>query len=340
MSTLKLSVAMAISLLLFACTRPTSDRIDSSKVSFTIPKGLSGLSVQGVSLPADKKACYGVKVTGPGIVPMPQQCGANLGVYSGFVAEGESLALEVPKGDSRVFELVVYLTGLNDACPLWNENFGSSTTQLQSTYIAGKAENIKLDQAEHTVVINFDFPGVANSVNATQGLAGCVNKLKGQIYSNGDIEDASGVLLSGSSEINEGFFSTNITSDIFGIGYITSGGILNIGSPTPVEIPPYVYSVTRKPDSGVMYGLVGDGKIVSISISGGFATVTELTSANCPFSVTNCKVPEWMQSISAGFASEIYGLDHGGNIYQLGTGGVVTQTGDTVPESVTQVSYY
>jgi hypothetical protein len=338
MKFLNFYLLIATALVLTSCTRPMSDGISSSsRVSFVIPVGLGA---QGVALPTDKKACYGVKVTGPGIVPMPQQCGANLGIYSGFVAEGGSLTVDVPKGDSRTFELVINLVGLNDACPNWDESFGATTNQLQSTYVAGKTENVKIDQAEHTVMINLDFPGVANSVNLTQGLVGCTSKMKGMLYSNGDVENASGQLLSGSSEINEGFYSTSIGSDIFGVGFITSGGILNIGSASPVEIPPYVYSVTRKPDSGTMYGLVGDGKIVSISLSGGTASVTELSSSNCPFSVTNCKVPEWMQSISAGFSTELYGLDHGGNIYQLGAGGVATQTGDSVPESVTQVSYF
>lgn len=318
------------------CTRPDAEL--KSKISISIPKSEGPIS-QGATIPADKKACYGVKVSGPGISPMPQTCGADLGIYGGFVEEGGVLSLDVPKGDSRTFDLVIYLAGAGEPCPAWTQSFGAYTGQLKSTYLAGRTEGVSLKNADETVAIALNFPGVGSDLATAQGLVGCINRLKGRIFSNGDVLDSAGNLLAGSSPVNEYFFWSPM-SDIYGIGFITSGGLLNLGSGAPLEIPPFVYSVTRKPDNGVMYGLIGDGQIVSLSPSGSVALVNELSGANCPFAVDNCHVPAWMQSISAGFGSELFSLDQGGNIYQLGFGGTVTSTGDQVEPSVTHVSYY
>lgn len=321
-----------------SCTRNESTTL--LKVSFQIPPNLSGEN-SSQSLPAGKKACYGVHVTGAGITSMPQTCGAQLGIYSGFVEEGGTLSLEVPRGDGRAFELIAYLVPSSETCPAWTESFGSTTTQLQSTYSVGKTLGVKLTEVEQSVAISYSFPGEANHLNATQGLVGCVEKLKGVLYSNGDVEDSSGNIVTGSAPMIESFYRTSLTTDVFGLGFLTSSGLLNFEASAPLDIPPYVRSVTRKPDTGAIYGLVGEGQIVSIAwISNGATTITELTAANCPFAVDNCQVPVWLQSISAGYFKELYGLDHAGNIYQLYSGAVAQPTTDTVPENVTQVSYY
>lgn len=322
-----------------ACTRPESRDANSSKIMINIPQGMNGLSAQGSALPSDKKACYGVKVKGPGITSLPQVCGADLGLYSGFVEAGGSFSFDLPKGDNRSFELIIHLVGLTESCPAWDEKFGSYLNQLQSTYSAGKTEGVSIKNPEETISITMNFPGVANHIAST-GATACSSRLKGKLYSNGDVYDNSGNLLTGSSPMNESFYSTTLSTDIYGVGFITAGGLLNIGSALPIEIPPHVYSVTRKPDSGVMYGLVGGGQVVMITPSLGTATVTELDSTNCPFTIDNCKVPMWMQSISAGFGTDIYSLDHAGSIYKLSSGEVLTATGDSVSETVTQISYY
>lgn len=236
--------------------------------------------------------------------------------------------------------MIAYLVNENENCPEWNASFGAYLSQLQNTYVVGMTSGVSLQNNDESVTISYEFPGVANNISEVKGLMGCLNKLKASVFSNGDVVDFNGNVLSGSRPINAGFYQTEFSNDSLSIGYITSGGILNLGGPLAVKIPEYVRSLTRKPDTGLFYGIIGEGQVVNISISAGVASVINLTASNCPFAVDNCMVPAWMQSISAGFSSELYGLDHGGNIYSLQSSGAAVSTGDSVSPAVTQVSYY
>jgi hypothetical protein len=113
----------------------------------------------------------------------------------------------------------------------------------------------------------------------------------------------------------------------------------NFFGPTSVELPEEIFSLTLKPGSdsnaGKYYGLLHSGQIVEVNTSSG--SYSEPTT--CPFDVTNCMVPEWMQSISAGYGKELYGLDHGGNVYLIKQSDVVSMS-VTFPENITQISFY
>ncbi len=334
-------VLLAVSMLtLVACSRSTdvSSTSGKSKVSFLVPIGLSSQA----ALPAGKKACYGVKVSAPDIKGALNSCNPVFGQYVGFKAEGQSLSIEVQKGDNRNFSLVSYLADENESCPNWDSDFSASFTRLQNTYIVGTASAVSLKSNDETVTITYEFPGVGNNMAVQESLASC--KLRGSLFSNGSVLSPQGDVIS-NYETTEGYYSTSL-SGVFGVGFVTTGGILNLGVANPVQIPEYVYSLTRKPDTGDLYGLIGDGRIVKINLPNTAtgagplvaATIEELTSATCPFTVSSCKVPPWMQSISAGFTSELYGLDHGGNIYSLQAAGITLE--DKVSEAVRQVSYY
>ncbi len=326
------------SLALAACSRSTdsSSSMEKSRVSFLVPIGLSAQ----VALPVGKKACYGVKVSAPDIKGALNSCNAVFGQYVGFKPEGQSLTIDVQKGENRNFSLIAYLADENENCPNWDSNFSASFALLQNTYVVGTTSAVSLKSNDETVTINYEFPGISNNMAVQENLASC--KLKGSLISNGNVLNPQGEVIS-SLETTEAYYSTSL-SGVFNVGFVTTSGVLNLAIASPAQIPEYVYSLTRKPDTGDVYGLVGDGRIVKVVLpnmatSAGFispASIEELTT--CPFTVPNCKVPAWIQSISVGYTSELYGLDHGGNIYSLQATGIVQE--DKVSEAVRQVSYY
>lgn len=337
----QIGLVLGIALLLGACSRPQQEL--SSQVTFRAPSLKNRAKNSAMAaLPADKKACYGINVTGPGIaITHDGECGLKLGIPGGFIAEGESMVVYVPKGESRTFSVIMTLVGTNESCPSFDGGFVSSLANAHKSYLAGSTSEVTLVNDEESVSIAVSFPGETQTIaaSATAGSCQSLSGLKAALYANGDVLDANGLLLTNySSPINEGLYFTGI-NDVLGVGIISSGGILNLVSANAVNFPPEVHSVTRKPDTGKYYGLFQDGKIVELSISGGVGSYTAIAAGSCPFSVSNCSVPVWMQSISAGYGTDLFSLDHAGNIYKLSTTGP-TDTGVSVSPAVTQVSYY
>lgn len=326
-------IIVALSIPFFAaCVRPNAEL---TKVSIKTPTLDLGNGAQGVALPSGKKVCYGVNVTGPGIADSKSTptCEVSVGVFSGWVAEGKSLNVEVPKGESRQFDLFVYLAEAGTECPAF------ATSQLSGADASrvipsGKTAGVNLMADSATVKIELNFPGAQASIAGT-----CSNQagLKAKLYSSGELIDAiTGVALPGENVTTEYAYLSPL-SDVLRIGRISSGGIINIGT-NDIEVPAYVSSVTRKPDTGDYYGLMADGQIVKLSGSS-MMTAEILNASNCPFAAADCRVPVWMQSISAGYQTELYGLDHGGNILKI-SGSGVDPVGTVVTPNVTQVSYY
>lgn len=323
--------------ILSSCSRPEESKF--SKVSIQIPSGFSKSSVSSLANtePSGKKFCYGVNVTGSGIANAPSACGPIAGVFGGFAEEGGAIELLVPNGPARTFELFVYTATIGAACPAWNAAFMQSSGNALSTYASGKTEGVNIS-GDTAVSIAMNFPGVGSDIKTTLANPSCGGSLKGKIYSNGDVVDSNLTVAIDSQPYLEGFYNSGL-GDIFGIGYFSSTNMLNPDAGSAVQFPSEIYSITRKPDSGEYYALTSGGNVVLLTLSGATGSYTSLTSANCPFNVDNCQVPEWMQSISAGFGTDLFSLDHGGNIYSL-SGGNANSTGVSVEESVSQVSFY
>ncbi len=327
--------------LLSACERPTGQD-SSSHVLIRTPNLALSASVSAQSaIPVGKKACYGVSVTGDGIGSGGGgSCGLSVGVSAGFVDGSSTLSLEVPRGADRTFELLIYLVNSSEACPQFDPAMLSKLVDLKKIYRSGKTSGVTLNQDQQDVAIDVSFPGEDQSLATVEpAVASCSmgSMLKASLLSSGDIIDANGNDLAAlSSPMNAAFYITALGGD-FGIGTLSSSDILNLPLANAVPTPPEVFSVTRKPDSGVYYGLLHSGKIVSMDVGTGF--YTELDSSNCPFAVTNCDAPEWMQSISAGTGKDLFGLDHGGNIYFIRQADV-DAIGVQVPANVVQVSFY
>lgn len=117
------------------------------------------------TIPAGRKVCYGVTVTGPGITTNPPStCNPNTGLIAGFVEANGLLELNVPRGTGRQIDLYLYLmnSGDNGPCPKMNAAF--SANELLQTYRIGSALNISLVNDVETVAIAADFPGVSSNL--------------------------------------------------------------------------------------------------------------------------------------------------------------------------------
>lgn len=332
---MRLFCTLALAALLCGCTRPASEL--TSTVTIQPPRSgfFDRVSSQALTgLPAGKKACFGVEVSGPGVpqVSAGSSC-VQLGIFAGFT-EGESLSLEVPRGAQRTFQLFLHLVDAADPCPDFQSGFMTSAN-AQKTYLAGSATGVTIEKTEETVGISASFPGEANHLLAS-GQASCLGpSLKGMLFSNGDVVDSAMQPLSVVSDATTESFYLTPLGGALGVGMMTSGGMLNFNAASARVLPPETFSLTRKPDSGVFYALLHSGRIVEVDATNGLYAEPMI----CPFATPNCEVPVWMQSISAGLGTSLYGLDHAGQIYQMTSTGPEL-TGVTVPESITQISYY
>lgn len=316
-----------IAVALVGCTRLES----KSKVSIQMPDraALQRSIKKQVALPTDKKICFGINVTGSGIPTTPGISCGGTGLYAGFVGENETLVVgEVPRGEQK-FELLVYLQNLSDPCPQFD--LGTMSTDANKARLFSSGTSTATISGDTTVTINVDFPG------ANSPLTSSCWGLKAKLLASGDLLDANGTVLAGSSPVVEGAFKTPF-DDVLAIGMFSSGGFVNIASDN-IKVPESIHSLTRKPDTGVFYGLRQDGTIVKLNLSSGAFSEEEISPAACPFLVTNCQVPLWMQSISAGYSKDLFGLDHAGTIYSLKDTGPAELPINVGP-FVTQVSYY
>jgi hypothetical protein len=276
--------------------------------------------------------CYAVNVVGGDLPSQPSACGPTKGVASGLVAAGDTISLSVPRGIGRTVELYLYLAPFGGSCPTWS--FDCTTESNCSLYRVGAATNVDTSLDTTSVTIYTEFPGWdKSSANLSSSPLLCSGSLRGTLESTGRIADASGVEFVQSNslfgELNEGFYMSGSQPQV-----IASFGISS--EYTALSVPPFVRSVTQKPDSKRLYGLIGNGSIVEVNPSTG--GLTEFDSLSCPF--TTCEVPPWFQSVSAGYGNFLFGLDHGGLIYRINSETSVTETSTQVLPTVTHVSFF
>lgn len=325
-----------------ACTRES--REITSGVHITMPSLSDIQGAQGTPFPANSKVCFGVQVSAPDI-PQSQanSCSPSIGQAAGFVAEGETVTLTVQKGSARKFELMAYITQPDQPCPLLDAAFLSTTANQLNTYVVGRTEPLELAKDEETISIAYQFPGTSSSIATTvapSSVCASTAGLKGYVTSNGDVFDATAARSANlSSPINEAFFMTGLP-DARATGTITSSSVLNWGTASEASLPVWLHSLTRKPDTGKYYALDEQGQIYEVSFpSSGNAVVTPQTAPACPFATADCRVPVWMQSISAGFGTQLYSIDHGGQAYSLESGGPSALSLDLGP-TVSQIAFY
>ncbi len=113
-------------------------------------------------MPADRKACYGVNITGPGINANSNSCGPTSGILAGFVEPGANIEVSLPRGTDRKIELYAFLqqVGQNNPCPGLGGNLPAS--QLINTYLIGSANNVDAVGDVTVVEITATLPGTTH----------------------------------------------------------------------------------------------------------------------------------------------------------------------------------
>lgn len=156
-----LGLLVLCSFVLFGCQR----KVDQSRSSIII-KAPNTQSKVGAfaALPANRKACFGVSVSGPGIIGSADSCTVQTGVIGGFVESGKNIELSVERGSQRKIQLFLYLLPENsiDSCPVVTGQIPKS--YLSALYLVGSVENLELTQDTQTVEIIYDFPGISQTL--------------------------------------------------------------------------------------------------------------------------------------------------------------------------------
>ncbi len=144
-----------------------------STISIRAPESVNSSSKIGTmsAMPANRKACYGVNITGPGISSNPATtCSPETGVVAGFVNPGALIEAQVERGSSREIKLFVFLqqAGEDNPCPQMGAAFAAS--QLDQIYLVGIASNIEISQEVQTVDIAASFPGESQNIAVTSSM--------------------------------------------------------------------------------------------------------------------------------------------------------------------------
>lgn len=336
-----LAAISILSPLMLSCERASNGNDSgSSKMEINFPGKKES---KAGTLAATKKTCYGIEINQSSIKKTSAtSCAPSFGQMIGFIAEGGTAVVELPKGSGYQFNLYAYIVDAAELCPTWNAVFNTTGNNFGRLYRVGST-TANMEKEQENISILLKPFHIRESVMALDSLKACNNPngpdVVAKLLSNGDIRNKND-----SPFISATDFSRPDLASIFkielgqndndGLGYISNSGALSIAA--NVNVPPYVHSVTRKPDSKDFYGLLQDGSIVIIDPSSGDAK--PLADESCPFYA--CKVPVWIQSISAGAGTDLFALDHSGQIYSQDKKGVMSPVSTKVDPNVAQVVFY
>ena len=295
-------VFIAVVICAIGCTRSASNG-DKSLLRLTLPKSATPTAKAGEVRTSSMdltKSCFVINVTGEGIPSPTNGCGMNVGTLSAMVPGGGDIALDVKKGPGRRIELYRYNMGVGDTqCPAWNPSDCSSPVMC-GILKAGVTEGINVDGAEVNVSITLDLTGATPISTAALCATG---QVRVALRSDGDISKGDGTSLAA------------VLTDVKALSVSINNGTVETWnscgeSNSALIVPSYVRSVTRKPDSGQLFGLIGTNELVLLNGSGSWSSIE-----NCPFET--CTVPPFMETVSAGYDKRIYGFDMAGGVYKL-----------------------
>ena len=184
----------------------------SSTITIQVPRALNtdnktgGVGAMG-ALPSDRKVCYGVNVSGPGITVQPANaCSPPPSIRAGFVEPGTEVSVSVPKGSGRVVELFAFLgePGQTAPCPAFSPSL--SPTQILRTYKIGTASNIDISAEVTVVEITADFPGLSNNIAQQLSLPASCTAGGGQNNAPGfNTSSGRGIATNGTMKLYGGF---------------------------------------------------------------------------------------------------------------------------------------
>lgn len=162
-------IGVLFSVALLGCSRQPAANKNKSILAIKAPQSKVGSLA---AMPAGRKACYGVSVSGPGITFNPAlSCSPSTGIVAGFVESGQNIEVsDVPQGAGRKIDLYLFLqlTGEDNPCPQMGAYFSAS--QLPQVYHLGSVDNVTLDQEVQQVEITAVFPGETQNLAVQQTL--------------------------------------------------------------------------------------------------------------------------------------------------------------------------
>lgn len=133
------------------------------------------------AMPSNRKACYGVVISGGGLDDHSATCGPKGSLFLGFVEPGQVITADLEKGKGRTIELFAFLesVGQNDPCPQFGPNLSSQ--QAINTFKVGKADFVDMTADTTEVTITASFPGTNNHIAQELSLpASCVGSVTGE----------------------------------------------------------------------------------------------------------------------------------------------------------------
>jgi hypothetical protein len=168
------AILFCVSFAILGCQR--EGKKNSSSISIVVPPAANSHNKTGgigsmSTMPSDRKACYGVIISGPGLTPQPANaCSPPAAIRAGFVEPGATIEISVPKGSNRTVELFAFLqaSGLDQPCPAFNPSL--SAAQIAATYKLDSVSSIDMSGEVTRVTLNANFPGVANNYAVAMGL--------------------------------------------------------------------------------------------------------------------------------------------------------------------------
>lgn len=147
---------------LTGCQRAKNDK--KSTITIETPRWSQKSEGSLVALPSQRKPCYGVSISGPGIETHSGSCSPQLGALAGYVGEGGTIELQVPSGQQRKIDLYMYLLPANSnaSCPQLVHPLAMN--DLQNIYLVGSVSGVNLVNEVETVEIPVNFTGVHNHI--------------------------------------------------------------------------------------------------------------------------------------------------------------------------------
>lgn len=184
-------------ILIAGCGRKVSNL---STISIHAPDSANSSGKVGAmaAMPVNRKACYGISVTGPGISGHEASaCSPQTGVVAGFIEGGGLIEAQVERGTGRDIKLFVFLQNVGEDLPCPSMGATFLGTQLAQIFLVGNATGIELSQDVQTITIEANFPGETQNIAVTSGMSpSCIDNsgsIKGQ-----------GIRISSASEVLSG----------------------------------------------------------------------------------------------------------------------------------------
>ena len=202
MRTLSKVIFILVSLTSIGCQREALDT--NAVIKFQVPQANNTFNKAGSvgamsAMPSNRKACYGVNITGPGIgTSKANLCSPSTGLTAGYVEPGANIELSVPRGSARKIEVFAFLqdVGQNNACSQFNPSM--SAAELLNTYRIGST-TVDIQSAVVEVNISMDFPGESNHLASLLTLPSSCTSTAGSPNRPGfGVNGLSGVASSGS----------------------------------------------------------------------------------------------------------------------------------------------